>query len=284
MSLSQSTTAGAAARQLAEFLDAHPRTTVLTGAGCSTASGIPDYRDDEGRWKQREPMRYAQFVGGGSNRKRYWARSFSGWQRVAAAVPNQAHVALAELERVGRLAHLVTQNVDGLHQKAGSRGVTDLHGVLQRVRCLSCNEVVSRDSFQRELRDANPSWDPEILAHAPDGDARLARGDVESFRVPDCRACGGILKPDVVFFGESVPKRRVETVYRHVETSDALLVVGSSLMVYSGYRFAVAARKATKPMLILNRGRTRADHLATHRLSGDCASVLADAAALTASR
>ena len=259
---------------LATFFEHHRKVTVLTGAGCSTASGIPEYRDDDGNWKHREPMRYAQFVGDLANRQRYWAQSFSGWRRISRATPNAAHSALSKLEDDGRVGALVTQNVDGLHQKAGSREVIDLHGVLHRVRCLGCGDSLPRDGFQRRLRDANPSWDASVRGHAPDGDAKLSRTDFESFEVPVCLRCGGVLKPDVVFFGESVPKARVDTVYRHVAASDALLVIGSSLMVYSGYRFAVAARRHGIPIAILNRGRTRADDLAAVKLSSDCAELL----------
>ncbi len=263
-----------AATRLADFFLRHPRVTVLTGAGCSTASGIPDYRGDDGRWKHKEPMRYAQFVGQLRNRQRYWAQSFSGWQRFSRAKPNFAHDAIAELERRGRITCLVTQNVDTLHQRAGSRRVIDLHGVLERVRCLQCDRVVRRDRFQEQLRGANPSWVAAIRGHAPDGDANITRDDFAMFVVPDCADCGGILKPDVVFFGESVPKSRVTAAYQEVSEGDALLVIGSSLMVYSGHRFAVAASKAGKPIAILNRGVTRADDLATHRWTADCAEIL----------
>jgi NAD-dependent SIR2 family protein deacetylase len=258
---------------LTEFLSEHARVTVLTGAGCSTASGIPDYRDDDGQWKHREPMRFAQFVNHDRNQRRYWAQSFSGWERISAATPNEGHTALAELERLERVHTLVTQNVDMLHQRAGSRSVVDLHGVLHRVRCLSCGKATPRDDFQVQLRDANPEWHAAVRRLAPDGDAKLSRDDFETFVVPRCR-CGGTLKPDVVFFGESVPKARVNAAHRAIEESGALLVVGSSLMVYSGYRFALAASKSGKPIAILNRGRTRADHLATLRLRGDCSELL----------
>ena len=266
---------------LADFFGRHRRVTVLTGAGCSTASGIPDYRDDEGRWKHRQPMRLAQFVRDVRNQQRYWAQSFSGWERISAANPNGAHEALAALEEHGNVHTVVTQNVDMLHQRAGSRRVIDLHGVLHRVRCLDCGKTTPRDEFQAQLRDANPAWHASVRSTAPDGDAKLSRDDFESFVVPRCR-CGGVQKPDVVFFGESVPKDRVAKVHRALEESDALLVVGSSLMVYSGYRFAVAASKASSPIAILNRGNTRADHLATLRLRGDCGSVLRSASAAIA--
>jgi NAD-dependent SIR2 family protein deacetylase len=252
----------------------HPRTTILTGAGCSTASGIPDYRDDHGNWKHKEPMRYAQFVRELGNRQRYWAQSFSGWKRFSRAEPNAAHRSLSALERMGHVSCLVTQNVDGLHQRAGSRQVIDLHGVLHRVRCLGCQKVSPRDEFQQQLEDANRGWRADVRGHAPDGDTELSRQDFESFTVPDCRSCGAVLKPDVVFFGESVPKSRVDAVYQHIQESDALLVIGSSLMIFSGYRFAAAAHGAGKPLFILNRGMTRADGLATQKLACDCIDIL----------
>jgi NAD-dependent SIR2 family protein deacetylase len=252
----------------------YPRTAILTGAGCSTASGIPDYRDDQGNWKHKEPMRYAQFVRELGNRQRYWAQSYSGWKRFSRAKPNAAHRALSALERMGHVSCLVTQNVDGLHQRAGSRQVIDLHGVLHRVRCLGCQQISSRDEFQEQLEDANRGWRAEVRGHAPDGDTKLSRHDLESFVVPDCRSCGAVLKPDVVFFGEAVPKSRVDAVHRHIQESDALLVIGSSLMIYSGYRFAAAAHGARKPLFILNRGTTRADGLATQKLAGDCIDIL----------
>ena len=271
-----------AAQQVSEFVQRHRRLTILSGAGCSTESGIPDYRDDEGNWKHRQPMRYAAFVGNVANRRRYWAQSFGGWRKISNARPNSAHHAIARLEHRGYVSCVVTQNVDALHQQAGSRNVIDLHGVLQRVRCLSCGRVTPRHDFQDRLRDANPDWHPTVTNHAPDGDARLSRQDFSSFVVPDCAVCGGILKPDVVFFGESVPKDRVSRVHRQVMSSDALLVVGSSLMVFSGFRFVRSASQAGKPIAIVNRGATRADELATHKLSGNCAHILSRAADLIA--
>lgn len=267
-----------AAERLRTFFDCHDRVAVLTGAGCSTDSGIPDYRDDEGKWKHRRPMLYAQFVGSKANRRRYWAQSFSGWQRIASAGPNDAHRALATLERQGVVSSVVTQNVDSLHQRAGSRRVVDLHGTLRKVRCIDCGETVPRAVFQARLKEANPAWKASVAQLAPDGDAKLSNADVSSFEVPSCERCGGILKPDVVFFGESVPKARVAHCYRIVDTAEALLVVGSSLMVFSGLRFVRSASKAGKPIAILNRGATRADGLATMRLHGSCAEVLVGAA------
>jgi NAD-dependent SIR2 family protein deacetylase len=212
--------------------------TVLTGAGCSTASGIPDYRDAEGRWKHARPVLFRDFVGSADVRKRYWARSLVGWPRVRLAVPNAAHRALAALESRGHVDALITQNVDGLHRRAGSTRLIELHGRLGTVVCLACRASFSRDAIQRRLRRLNPDWTP-AAGPAPDGDAHLRGSEalLECFSVPGCSNCGGVLKPDVVFFGEQVPKTRVDRAFVQVRRSSALLVVGSSLMVYSGYRF-----------------------------------------------
>ncbi len=270
----ESALSGGGAHELRAFLAAHARIAVLTGAGCSTRSGIPDYRDENGAWRHRRPMTFAEFTGSAAARRRYWARSFAGWRRIDGAAPNAAHAALARLEAQGRVAGIVTQNVDDLHRRAGSRRVIDLHGVLRRVRCLGCGARSPRAAFQARLAAANPGWHAAVSAFAPDGDARLDDAVVDSFRVPDCEACGGLLKPDVVFFGESVPAARVAAAAALVRSSDALLVVGSSLMVLSGFRFARAAHDAGLPLALLNRGVTRADALATHRFEGDCAALL----------
>lgn len=246
---------------------------VLTGAGCSTESGIPDYRDESGGWKRKQPLRYAEFLGGEGVRRRYWARSFAGWEQIAAASPNRAHRALAALEAEERLHHLITQNVDGLHQRAGSRRVLDLHGRLEAVECLDCGEVLRRSTLQQELALLNPGFVPRGV-YAPDGDADLAEGAAESFLVPACRRCGGVLKPAVVFFGESVPRPRVEAAFAAVAEADALLVVGSSLMVWSGYRFVRAARERGVPIAAVNLGRTRADPELTLKIAAPCGEVL----------
>ncbi len=259
---------------LAEFLRAHPRLFVLTGAGISTASGIPDYRDLDGGWKRRPPVTYQAFVADAATRARYWARSLVGWRRFGSARPNAAHAALARLEEAGRIEALVTQNVDGLHQAAGSRAVIDLHGRLDEVRCLQCERRIPRDVFQRELERRNPAWSEFDALAAPDGDADLDGLDFTTFAVPACAACGGMLKPDVVFFGENVPRERVERAYAHLAAADAMLVVGSSLMVYSGFRFAREAARAGKTIAAINRGRTRADDLFALKVEGDCAEVL----------
>ena len=264
--------------ELAKFVRRHPRLTVLSGAGCSTASGIPDYRDEAGQWKHARPVQYADFIGSEAVRQRYWARSFVGWRRISEAAPNEAHYALARLESAGFIDTLITQNVDNLHRRAGSRNVVDLHGVLHVVRCLGCSSRTERSEFQAELEGRNAGWTAGAASTKPDGDAAVSSERSESFSVPDCRQCGGVLKPDVVFFGENVPRERVQTCLDSLHRSDALLVVGSSLMVYSGYRFALKANRANRPIAIINQGVTRADELATHRFSADCGELLAGAA------
>ena len=267
-----------AAAQLADFIAAHERVAVLTGAGISTGSGIPDYRDRDGNWKHAKPMQFAEFKGTLAGRRRYWARSFIGWQRMSGAAPNRAHSALASLETLGHVELLITQNVDGLHSHAGSQRVVDLHGRLDRVVCIDCGWRQDRPDWQATLEERNPDWNRTVKGFRPDGDAVLEDEDTNGFDVPECPACGGIVKPDVVFFGENVPVDRVEQAYRAVESSDALLVVGSSLMVYSGLRFPRRAHEHGKPVAILNHGRTRADEIASLRLDSDCGPTLAGVA------
>jgi NAD-dependent SIR2 family protein deacetylase len=260
---------------LRDFVERHERLFVLTGAGCSTASGIPDYRDTNGEWKRARPVMLQNFLADDLTRKRYWARSLVGWQRMHAARPNGAHHALAALESAGRVEQLVTQNVDGLHQAAGSRNVIDLHGRIDAVRCLECGARVPRADVQAELVRRNPRFARLDARVAPDGDADLEDAAFAEFDVPPCCACGGRLKPDVVFFGEGVPKERVVRTAGAIERSDAMLVVGSSLMVYSGYRLAVAMADAGKPIAAVNIGRTRADERLTLKVEEDCAAALA---------
>ena len=260
--------------RLVEFLRRHKKITVLSGAGCSTGSGIPDYRDEDGNWKNAQPVQYSDFVNSGDVRRRYWARSFSGWCRITSAKPNAAHAALATLEHSGHVNSLITQNVDNLHRIAGSRRVIDLHGVLHKTRCLSCNKKGKRGDWQTRLEECNPNWSAEVAAYTTDGDAEISKSDYLSFNVPACTFCGGIVKPDVIFFGEPVPPERVNDAKAKLERSDALLIVGSSLMVFSGYRFARLAHSANIPLVIINRGTTRADAIAAQKISNDCAAVL----------
>ncbi|QTF94326.1 NAD-dependent protein deacetylase [Halomonas sp. BM-2019] len=246
---------------LSALMGRYSRLAVLTGAGISTASGIPDYRDRHGDWKRSPPMQHQQFMGSHAARQRYWARALVGFRALGEARPNPAHRALAELEALGRVSGVVTQNVDGLHQRAGSRRVIDLHGRADRVRCMACGAHRMRHDLHAELARLNPHWASVAARTAPDGDADL-EADFSDFRVPDCGRCGGgVWKPDVVFFGDSVPRESVARAFALLEESDALLVVGSSLMVYSGYRFARAAARDGKPIACLNLGRTRADDL-----------------------
>ena len=237
----------------------------LTGAGLSTDSGIPDYRG-EGRIA-RHPMTYDIFMSSFEAQQRYWARSYVGWSRIAQAKANPGHFALASAEAQGQLSFLVTQNVDGLHQQAGSKRVVDLHGRLDRVICLSCKEIISRTDMDQLLEQLNPeiSKNP-MVEFTPDGDAEV--DGTENFKVPNC-ACGGKYKPDVVFFGESVPSDRVEKSMQELEAADAILVAGSSLTVNSGYRFARQAAKTGKPVVIVNIGPTRADVLATAKIEAN---------------
>ena len=238
------------------------RVVVLTGAGCSTESGIPDYRGPETARRARNPLRFNEFVHDDRARRRYWARSMHGWLRVSQAQPNPAHSALAELERRGRAVGIITQNVDGLHLAAGSRHVVELHGNLAAVACLDCGAVEARKTVQERLASLNPGWTDRRVEIAPDGDADLDDPALEGFVVASCRACGGPLKPRVVFFGESVPRPVVEAAYGMLGRAEALLVVGSSLVVFSGYRFVRRAAERGLPIAIVNLGQTRGDPIA----------------------
>jgi NAD-dependent SIR2 family protein deacetylase len=259
-----------AATRLAEWLSERRRVTVLTGAGCSAASGIPVYRDDAGRWMRKPPVQFAAFIGDAVTRARYWARSLAGWERFAGAQPNDAHAALARLQAAGRVDGIVTQNVDGLHQRAGSRAVVDLHGRLDQVQCLDCGASLPRAEFQALLAARNPDWAMLPANMAPDGDADLENLDFAAFDVPACAHCGGIVKPAVVFFGEAVPPGRAADALARATGADALLVVGSSLMVWSGFRLVRAAAERGIPVAALNLGDTRADALLSLKVSARC--------------
>ena len=261
---------------LHDFARRYRRLFVLTGAGVSADSGIPHYRDEDGHWKRRAPVMLQDFLCSEATRQRYWARSMIGWPVVARAQPNAAHVALASLEAMQRLNLLVTQNVDGLHQRAGSTDVIELHGNIRRVICLECGAAQPRETVQLTLSEQNPAFVDAVAETAPDGDADLEHRGLDGFRVPQCGQCGGMLKPDVVFFGEGVPRDRVNAALAALAEADAMLVVGSSLMVYSGYRFCEHARELGKPIAAINRGRTRADHLFTLKVGHGCAEALTD--------
>jgi NAD-dependent SIR2 family protein deacetylase len=242
---------------LAELL-AGGGVAVLSGAGLSTESGIPDYRGPSGSLRRHTPMTYQTFTGDPAARRRYWARSHLGWRTIARAEPNAGHVAVAQLEQQGLLTGIVTQNVDGLHQAGGARDVIELHGNLARVVCLDCGVGYPREELDRRLREANPDFDAHAVSVKPDGDVEI--DDDERFQVVDCDGCGGgMLKPDVVFFGETVPPSRVHECYRVVEQARVLLVLGSSLTIMSGRRFVVRAAKLGIPVAIVNQGATRED-------------------------
>ena len=264
-------TAEEAAVRVREVLGTGP-VAVLTGAGISTDSGIPDYRGPDS--PPRRPMTYQEFIGDAAFRRHYWARNHVGWRHMGRTRPNDGHLALAALERAGVVCGIITQNVDTLHGVAGSRRVIDLHGRFDRVVCLECRAVIARAELATRLAALNPGFAEEVadVEVAPDADAVLAR--TEGFRVADCSDCGGTLKPDIVYFGENVPKPRVTRAYDMVDSASALLVVGSSLTVFSGRRFVKRAAAQTKPVVILNRGRTRCDDLATLTLDQGCSPVL----------
>ena len=253
---------------LAELVSGR-RVLVLTGAGCSTASGIPDYRGPQTKERSRHPIQYLPFVRRAEVRARYWARSAVGWPRFRQAEPNATHDALAQLEALGVAPSVLTQNVDGLHQDAGSTDVIELHGALSRVLCMECLARTYRDDMQRRLRELNPEWPVWTADYAPDGDAELGDIDYSRFRVPAC-PCGGTLKPDVVFFGENVPRARVDEAWARLDAADALLVVGSSLTVWSGYRFVRRAKEQDKPVAIVGLGETRGDGDADVRIIARC--------------
>jgi NAD-dependent SIR2 family protein deacetylase len=245
---------------------------VLGGAGMSTESGIPDYRGPTGASRPGTPMTYQTFTGSSGARQRYWARSHLGWHAIARARPNGGHRAVAALQARGLLDGIITQNVDGLHQAAGACDVVELHGALDRVVCLRCAQLTSREALHARLSTANPGFARGEVAIRPDGDVDL--DDVSGFHVVDCQHCGGLLKPDVVFFGETVPRDRVDRGFGLVEQARSLVVLGSSLTVMSGYRFVLRAAKLGTPVAIVNQGPTRGDAHAAVRVDAPLGSVL----------
>lgn len=249
---------------------------VLSGAGLSTESGIPDYRGPSGRQRRGQPMTYQMFTGSEQARQRYWARSHLGWRNIADATPNSGHFAVAQLKRSGLVTAIITQNVDGLHQAAGAGEVTELHGSLHRVTCLSCWRRTPRTALHERLAAANADWDrAEGITVNPDGDVALE--ETGGFTVVDCEACGGVLKPDVVFFGENVPRQRVDACYGLVDSARSLIVLGSSLTVMSGLRYVRHAVKRGIPVVIVNQGTTRGDELATATLDAPLGATLTSA-------
>jgi NAD-dependent SIR2 family protein deacetylase len=258
------------------------RVVVLSGAGLSTESGIPDYRGETGRARPSTPMTYQDFMATPEARQRYWARSHLGWRFITGVDPNGGHRAVADVQAQGLLSGIVTQNVDGLHQRAGAEDVIELHGALGRVVCLSCRELTSREQLDVRLRAVNPTWERGNLPAKPDGDVDL--DDVSGFEVVDCEACGGLLKPDVVFFGETVPRDRVDGTFALVAGAEALLVLGSSLKVMSGYRFVLHAAKLGIPIAIVNQGLTRGDDQAAVRIDAPLGQVLPHLAARLSAR
>lgn len=260
--------------KLLEFFQAHSRLVVLGGAGLSAASGIPTYRSDRGAWQRSEPIYHVQFVNDKQQQKRYWARSFMGWPLVRDARPNPAHHALFRLEQLGKVELLITQNVDRLHQRAGSKHVLDLHGRLDKVMCLACKRRTSRELLQQRIATDNPQLIPIQAEWLPDGDADVPLEYLAGFKIPRCDDCTGKLMPDVVFFGGTVPRARVQAGMEAIERADALLVVGSSLQVFSGFRFCRHAVALEKPLALVNPGVTRADKLATVKLACRCGDLL----------
>ncbi|XP_015733785.1 NAD-dependent protein lipoamidase sirtuin-4, mitochondrial isoform X2 [Coturnix japonica] len=263
--------------EMQRFISNSKKLFVMTGAGISTESGIPDYRSEGvGLYARsdRRPIQHTEFVRSASARQRYWARNFVGWPQFSSHQPNVAHLVLRHWEELGKLHWLVTQNVDALHTKAGSQRVTELHGCTHRVFCLTCGDQTSRSELQEHFEALNPTWTAEALDVNPDGDVFLTDEQVRSFQVPSCRKCGGILKPDVTFFGDTVSREKVDFVHQRLAESDSMLVAGSSMQVYSGYRFALAAREKQLPIAVLNIGPTRLDHFASLKLNSRCGELL----------
>ncbi|XP_013167852.1 PREDICTED: NAD-dependent protein deacylase Sirt4-like [Papilio xuthus] len=261
------------------FVSRHKKILILTGAGISTESGIPDYRSEEVGLYARsnhKPVQYQEFVKYPKVRQRYWARNFIGWPRFSAVQPNATHYAIRELEKINKVSAIVTQNVDRLHHKAGSENIIELHGTGYIVKCLQCSYEVDRYELQQTMMQQNPDMENSVTMIRPDGDVELSREQIEKFRVPLCPNCQGPLKPDIVFFGDNVPKERVEKVRNEVSESDAIFVLGSSLTVYSSYRIILQAKEEKKEVAILNIGPTRADNIVDIKISTKCSDILMD--------
>ena len=261
-------------RQLRDFILERPRLMVLTGAGISQRSGIPTYRDAAGAWTSIQPIQHGEFMRDAAVRKRYWARSYKGWPNVANARPNPAHLALSHLEAQSYVQCLVTQNIDRLHQKAGHQRVIDLHGRLDQVVCMDCGEIAARADVQQWLAAHNSHLDHLRVQQRPDGDAEIEGAALEEMQLPSCVHCSGLIKPNVVFYGGSVDKQVISKVFEQLSQSDALLVVGSSLMVYSSFRYCKFAHDHDIPILCINQGLTRADKLLRLKVRLDCVDTL----------
>ena len=261
---------------LADFIRANPKLLIISGAGCSQDSGIPTYRDKQGNWLRNDPIQHKDYLSDPFMRQRYWTRSYYGWQQIAQAKPNRAHQSLATLQQHGFGTRLVTQNVDGLHQLAGHKGVIDLHGRLSEVVCLDCSEITDRNKHQQRLDEENPSLNklrsqPELR---PDGDAEVDNSIASTLNLPRCLNCDGVLKPNVVFYGGSVDRGLVQKIYQMTQAADAILIVGSSLMVFSSFRFVKRARELQKPIVVINEGVTRADEFLTMKFEQPCQELL----------
>jgi len=263
---------------LSAILESHAPWVALTGAGISSASGIPTYRDHKGTWLGSQPIQHDEFISEPAKRQRYWSRSALGWPRVGVAQPNDSHTALVKLEQAGLLTGIITQNVDRLHQRAGSQRVIDLHGRLDQVKCLDCSHVTNREAVQNWIETHNTLPNTSTLKLRPDGDADLPGHYVSDFCVPQCEQCGGVVMPEVVFFGGTVPRPIVDECYQIIDASKGMLVIGSSLSVYSGLRFCRYAVDQEKPLIILNQGETRADDFCTHKFSDAPFALMAECA------
>ena len=259
---------------LFKFLKENAPVMLITGAGCSTDSGIPDYRDKKGGWKRSPPIHLSDFLSSKQARQKYWSRSMTGWPYFDAAKPNNIHATITQLERQGLVSVIVTQNVDDLHQQAGSKNVIPLHGSLSTVTCNECNKTYCRSNLQHRLCRENPEFVGLKADPGPDGDSDLGGPTISKFRIPACENCGGILQPDVVFYGGAVPKVRLQLVRRGLDRSRAVLIIGSSVMVFSSYRICRTAYQQGKPVAALNQGVTRADHLLEFRVQNNAAQVL----------
>ncbi|XP_026314244.1 NAD-dependent protein deacylase Sirt4 [Hyposmocoma kahamanoa] len=263
--------------KLREFLIKHEKLLILTGAGISTESGIPDYRSEEVGLYARsnhKPVQYQEFVKYPKVRQRYWARNFIGWPRFSAVKPNSTHHSIRTLEKAGKVTAVVTQNVDRLHHKAGSENIIELHGTGYIVKCLKCPYEIDRAQLQDVMMRNNPSMENSITMIRPDGDVELSKEQVDNFKTPLCPKCEGPLKPDIVFFGDNVPKNRVEQVKKEVSRSDSVFILGSTLTVYSSYRIILQAKEEQKSIAVLNIGPTRADDIVDLKISTKCGDIL----------